>query len=301
MSQVGDVPSPVKAPEGEQAKLDAKDQAPAIPVPTIKVISDTGDDKARYKLLYDRIQLSAEDKKIAKGTAKDYIEQEFGKGGRSELAAALEKQKMTMSQTAYMFALRAARNSYVPRIVDELPAKDEHGETIYDLGDDVLCWYDKIVEYAEESCRKDYRKVHNGVDLEKSTVVFGIHWMQLKSNIRRSIKAGYDPEKFENCGAYVAVSKTARKKSGAAGQTTTSSANGRAITTAPGEIPVLDDYVAAMHPAIGAPLAQLIAAAKATPEGDAMVVGQIIHNALMAIRGLAIKTGDTANPLPIAA
>lgn len=317
MTRVGDVPDPQPKPEGEQVKLDAKDQTSAVIVPNVKVIQDTGDDKARYKLLYDRIQLSAEDKKIAKGTGVTFIDQEFGKGGRSELAAALEKQKLTMSQTAYMFALRAARNSYVPRLLPlhagesvqdtERVAKDEHGEDIYDLGIDFLCWYDKLVAYAEDLCRKDYRKSAAAkdaasVDLQPAKVVFGEHWMQLKSLIRRSVKTGYDPENFENAGSYIAASKTARKKSGAAGATVAASASGaRIVATDPSQPAKLDDYVAAMHPALGAPLAQLIEAVKAVAEIDAAAAGQILHNAVMAIKGLAIKTGDTANPLPVAA
>lgn len=298
--KVGDVPpatpDPDK-PEGSADRNDGKDQTPAVS--KYHVCSDSGDDKERYKLLYGQISLSNEDKKLARRTAHEFIEHEFGKGGRSELAAALEKKEATMSQTAYGFALRAAQNSYVivrdsegNIVVDEVTEK-----TKYVPGEGFLAWFDKLVDYAEDICRKEYREKLKGIegasaDLKPAKEVFGSQWTVLKSNMRRSIKAGFNPWDFETAGAYISASKTPRKASGASGKTNVAAANGKAAVNAdnPTLPPALDDHVAAMHPALGASLILLIKAAKKVPELHATEAAQKIHNLAKELEAFAVVT-----------
>jgi hypothetical protein len=287
--QVGDVPDAEAGPRKDAEtpdRNDAKDQTPAVA--RYHVVSDSGDDKERYKLLRGQIQLTNDDRKLARKTAHDYIEHEFGKGGRSELAAALQKKQATMTQTGFQFCLRAANNSFIV-------LRDAAGELVMDEvtekpknipGENFLAWFDALVDYAEEQCRKEYREKHKSggdatmADLQPAKVIFGDHWTVLKSQLRRSIKGGLNPWDFENGGAYIQAGKPQRKKAGAAGQTNAGQTNGRQAVNADNPIlaPVLDDRLSAMSPALGAALGTLVKVCAKVGELHATEVGQMVFN-----------------------
>lgn len=281
--------APITPPVSEQlaaagvegvGRNDAKVQEnPALR--TVHVIADDGDEKDRYKLLKDQIVLSAEDKKIARGTASEYIEQEFGKGGRSELLAAVQRKEMDMSKTAYMFAIRAAGRSTPDGQLDEL------GDPI--MGETALVWFDKLTDEAESHARRQLRDKDKKAELAPVRDVFGGHWVTLKSEMRRSLKKGYDPRRFDSAGAFKQASKPARKKAGA--QTADTKIKEREAARAP-----VDTAITAMHPAIQGELMRLIEVVHKAREIDALEVAKILNHARHTIETLAAAASAPASP-----